>query len=237
MSNTYFRFKQFTIHQEHCAMKVTTDACILGAWFAAKVPEYSTILDIGSGTGLLMLMLAQQTEAEIHGIEIQLDCFRQLKQNIKDSPWQDRLRVYPGDVRQFAFPVKFDFILSNPPFFENDLRSESAGEQIAKHSQTLNLEELLEAISRNLQPYGNFGILLPWHRVDAFHQMALKAGYSLTERLAVRQSPKHGFFRGILHYSRAHEGFADESELTITDEQGTYTPEFTELLRAYYLKL
>lgn len=218
-------------------MKVTTDACILGAWFAAKVPEYSTILDIGSGTGLLMLMLAQQNQAEIHGIEIQLDCYKQLKQNIKDSPWADRLFVHPGDVRQFAFPVKFDFILSNPPFFENDLLSERKGEQIAKHSQELKLDELLTAIRNNLQPYGNFGILLPWHRVDAFHELAKQAGFFLTERLAVRQSPRHGYFRGILHYSLAHEGYADESTLTITGADGQYTPEFTELLRDYYLKL
>lgn len=237
MSNTYFQFKQFTIHQEHCALKVCTDACVLGAWFAAKVPEFATVLDIGAGTGLLMLQLAQKNSAEIHGIEIQLDCYKQLKQNINQSPWAKRLQVFPGDARTYAFPVKYDCIISNPPFFENDLQSAHPGEQIAKHSQALNLEELLDVIDRNLLPHGNFGLLLPWHRVSYFEDLARKRGFSLTERLALRQTPKHSPFRGILHFSRAQEGFVAEAELTIQNGNGGYTPEFEELLRDYYLKL
>jgi tRNA1Val (adenine37-N6)-methyltransferase len=124
MSNTYFQFKQFTIHQDQCAMKVCTDACILGAWFAAKIPEYCTVLDIGSGTGLLMMMLAQRTRSEIYGIEIDLSSYKQLKENISQNKWKERLKVFPGDARTYSFASKYDFIIVNPPFFENDLESE-----------------------------------------------------------------------------------------------------------------
>src|ERR1051326_2195609 len=103
MANTYFQFKQFTIHQDQCAMKVCTDACILGAWFAEKIPSQSAVLDIGSGTGLLMLMLAQKNRGEIDGIELDLPSFKQLKENITNSKWKENLHVFPGDVRTFSF--------------------------------------------------------------------------------------------------------------------------------------
>src|ERR1700742_2843872 len=125
MPNPYFQFKQFTVWQDQCAMKVCTDACILGAWFSAKLPSYSMALDIGSGTGLLMLMLAQQHKGEIHGIELDLPAFRQLKENKEKSPWNDILKVFPGDIRTFRFPQRFDFIIINPPFFEGDLPAAS----------------------------------------------------------------------------------------------------------------
>src|ERR1700722_5182147 len=103
MHNSYFRFKQFIIHQDQCAMKVCTDACILGAWFAEKIPSYSMVLDVGSGTGLLMLMLAQKNKAKISGIEIDLPSYKQLKENTGQSKWRERLKVFPGDVRTHVF--------------------------------------------------------------------------------------------------------------------------------------
>src|ERR1700751_1205435 len=103
MPNPYFQFKQFTIYQDQCAMKVCTDACILGAWFSQKAPSYARMLDIGSGTGLLMLMLAQRHKGEIRGIELDLAAFRQLKENIERSPWKEMLGAVPGDVRAYHF--------------------------------------------------------------------------------------------------------------------------------------
>lgn len=237
MSNSYFQFKQFTIHQDQCAMKVTTDACIFGAWFAAKVPNQCLVLDVGSGTGLLMLMIAQKTNAEIHGIEIDLAAFRQLKENVQASIWKDRLKTFPGDARSFSFPDKYDFIISNPPFYENDLLSYSEEEQVAKHSKLLRLQELVKLIDERLQPDGAFGILLPYHRWEYFNSLAEPQGFHLTEKLFVKQSPAHEYFRAILHYTRARENFIPEFELTIQQEGGGYTPEMTELMRPYYLKL
>lgn len=237
MPNPYFKFKQFTVFQDQCAMKVCTDACILGAWFAAKVPEYSTILDIGSGTGLLMLMIAQQNNAEIHGIEIDLNAYKQLKENISQSKWKDRLKVLPGDARSYHFPLKYDFIISNPPFFENDLESESENEQLAKHSKQLTLSELVEAIDGNLEAHGGFGVLLPFHRWEYFDRLANQKGFHLTEKLFVKQTPNHSYFRAILHYSRSKENFVPENELVIQISRDQYSEEFKELLKGYYLAL
>src|SRR5882762_3366061 len=158
MPNTYFQFKQFTIQQDRCVMKVCTDACILGAWFAEKIPSYSSVLDIGSGTGLLMLMLAQKSKGEIDGIELDLPSFKQLRENIAGSKWAAYLKVFPGDVRSYSFPVKYDFIIVNPPFFEGDLLSSSNEKNIAKHSKSLTLDELIKIMDDNLQPGGAFGI-------------------------------------------------------------------------------
>lgn len=218
-------------------MKVCTDACIFGAWFAAKVPTYSSILDIGSGTGLLMLMLGQKTNSEIHGIEIDLPCFKQLKENIEQSKWADRLNVFPGDARGFQFPRKYDFILSNPPFFENDLESDNDIDRIAKHSKHLRLDELLTIVDKNLEPHGGFGILLPYTRWEYFDKLANENGFHLLEKLFVKQTPTHTFFRAILHYARHKENFVPEINLTIHQSKNQYSDEFKELLRDYYLSV
>ncbi|HVV06485.1 MAG TPA: methyltransferase [Puia sp.] len=237
MPNPYFQFKQFTIFQDQCAMKVCTDACILGAWFSEKTPAYSSILDIGSGTGLLMLMLAQKHKGEIQGIELDLFAFKQLKENIGQSRWRGDLKVFPGDVRQFNFPHKFDFIITNPPFYERDLEADSHSKNLARHSKELTLTELLTAIDENLSAEGSFGILLPYHRVHYFEDLAGSRQFHLRERLLVRQTPRHDLFRAVLHFSRNKENFIPETELSIQDEQGQYTDEFVELMRDYYLKL
>jgi tRNA1Val (adenine37-N6)-methyltransferase len=237
MPNTYFRFKQFTIHQDKCAMKVCTDACILGAWFSAKIPQYSTVLDIGAGTGLLMMMLAQRSQAQIHGIEIDHSAFTQLQENTDQNDWRRRLKVFSGDARTYSFPLKYEFIISNPPFFEFDLLSTDDREQIAKHSKLLTLDELIRVIAGNLQPHGAFGILLPYHRWEYFDKLAAQYNFSLTEKLVVKQSPRHAPFRVVLHYTRNQDHFSPTFDLTIQQIDGAYTPEFTELMKDYYLYL
>jgi tRNA1Val (adenine37-N6)-methyltransferase len=218
-------------------MKVCTDACILGAWFPVKIPKNATVLDIGSGTGLLMMMLAQRCQGEIHGIEIDPIAYKQLQENISQNDWKERLKVFAGDARSFQFPVTYDFIISNPPFFENDLLSTDNREQIAKHSKHLTLEALLEVITTNLQPDGAFGILLPYHRWEAFNKLATQQNFTLSEKLIVRHTPKHAPFRAILHYTRKHNQSGTDFELIIQQETGGYTPEFIELLKDYYLYL
>ena len=219
-------------------MKVCTDACILGAWFADKAPAWSSVLDIGSGTGLLMLMLAQKHKGEIRGIELDLNAFRQLQDNIGQSPWRQMLRVFPGDARTFSFPGKFDFIITNPPFYEGDLPAATQEANLARHSKELTLSELLGVIDANLSAEGSFGILLPSHRTAWFEEQATAHfGFSLRERLLVRQTPRHDFFRSILYFSRHREKFAPTAELTIQDNDGVYSDDFTELMRDYYLYL
>jgi tRNA1Val (adenine37-N6)-methyltransferase len=237
MPNPYFQFKQFTIHQDKCAMKICTDACILGAWFAGKSFSPKNILDIGSGTGLLMLMLAQKHNGNIQGIEIDLASLGQLKENIANSGWRQRLVIHKGDIRTFTPDIKFDFIISNPPFYENNLETESAAKNIARHSKQLTLEDLLKAIDRNLTNRGSFGLLLPHGRLNYFEKIAAEKGFHLVERLLLRQSPSHNYFRGILHFAKEEEKKIAERELTIQDQTGEYTREFIKLLKDFYLYL
>jgi tRNA1Val (adenine37-N6)-methyltransferase len=237
MANPYFQFKQFTIYQDQCAMKVCTDACILGAWFAGKTASWSLVLDIGSGTGLLMLMLAQKHKGEIQGIELDLAAYKQLKENITQSKWKEALKVFPGDARSYSFAHKFDFIITNPPFFEGDLTSTSDAANLAKHSKELTLAELLTVIDTNLESAGSFGILLPYHRMDYFIELAGTRQFYLQEKLLARQTPRHDFFRAILHFSRKKGNFVPGSELCIKDEKSVYTEEFVELMKDYYLYL
>ncbi len=218
-------------------MKVCTDACILGAWFSAKIPSYSTVLDIGSGTGLLMLMLAQKSSAKIFGAEIDLLACKQSKENISLSKWHERMKVFPGDVRTHSFAEKFDFMIANPPFFEGDLLSATAEKNMAKHSTSLTLEELISVVSQNLDTPGSFGILLPYHRTAYFEALAVQNNFFLSEKLLVRQTPKHNFFRSILHFSKTQEANPDVFELLIHDEHGNFSPEFIELMKDYYLHL
>jgi tRNA1Val (adenine37-N6)-methyltransferase len=237
MPNTYFQFKQFVVHQDRCAMKVCTDACVLGAWFAEKVPPWSSVLDIGSGTGLLMLMLAQKLKGEIAGIELDPESLGQLRENIRQSPWKDRLKAYQGDIRGFVFSEPFDFIIVNPPFFEGDLATASDSKNLARHSKALSLAELIKSIGINLKPSGSFGILLPYHRMDYFEKLAAGHDFHLREMLLVRQSPRHDYFRAILHFGRSKENVVPSAELCIKNEEGEYSKEFAELMKDYYLYL
>ncbi|PWU03230.1 MAG: methyltransferase [Bacteroidetes bacterium] len=237
MPNPYFQFKQFTVQHDQCAMKVCTDSCILGAWFAQKIRPHTFILDVGAGSGVLMLMLAQKIKSQIHGIELDLASFRQLKENINHCNWKDKMRIFIGDARTFVFPEKYDFIISNPPFYENDLKSPDERLNIARHANDMTLADLLSTISANLTKDGSFGILLPYKRTEEFEKLALKKGFHLSEKLFVRQSPKHNFFRSILHFTRLKVDPVASHELTIQGEAGKYSPEFVDLLKDYYLHL
>jgi tRNA1Val (adenine37-N6)-methyltransferase len=235
MPNSFFRFKQFIIHQDRTAMKVCTDSCILGAWTASRLQDVKTILDIGTGTGLLPLMLAQKSGARIDTIESDPDSAAQAEENIQLSPWQDRIRLLPGDVRSYPFSGQYDFIISNPPFFESDLRSPSEKKNVAKHDQSLTLDELIFLIRTRLDPSGNFSILLPFHRSAYFEKLAAETGFFLKEKLTVRQSPGHAPFRTLCLFCFHKPEIMMLKELFIKDEQGKNNETFCELMQDYYL--
>jgi tRNA1Val (adenine37-N6)-methyltransferase len=218
-------------------MKVCTDSCILGAWFAQKIPSYSLVLDMGSGTGLLMLMLAQKSNAEFHGIELNLSTYKQLKENILSSKWKKRITAFPGDLRSWLFSEKYDFIITNPPFYENDLEALTDEKNSAKHSRDLNFSELIIAIDENLKPEGSFGILLPYNRTSYFEKLALLNNFFVSEKLLIRQTPLHGYFRSVLHFSRTRYNESVVFDLTIQNENKQYSSEFIELMKDYYLHL
>ena len=238
MSNNYFQFKQFTIHQEQCAMKVCTDACLFGAWVAGLLQnkDAGTVLDIGTGTGLLSLLLAQKSNAVIDAVEMDAAAFTQAKENFLQSPWKEKLHIVNTDITAFAPEKKYGHIISNPPFFEDDLRSTQQNKNAAKHDTDLTLQALLQQVKRLLKEDGSFTVLLPYHRVEYFINESLQQGLFCNEKVLVKQTPKHNYFRGMLLLS-ANKTATVKKEITIKEEAGNYTSEFNTLLKDYYLYL
>ncbi len=239
MSNSYFQFKQFTIHQEKCAMKVCTDACLFGAWIGGEVRstkyEVRNVLDIGTGTGLLSLMLAQQTEAQIDAIEMDESAAEQAGDNFEASPWKERLQIITGDAKLLHLGKKYELIISNPPFFENDLKSEDAKRNLALHSEQLSLQDLLLVIKSHLAANGKFAVLLPYHRKDIFIRSAKLEGFFLAEAVSVKQTHKHNYFRAMLLFSGVEASLLAKEIIIREGEE--YSNEFTSLLKDYYLQL
>jgi len=245
MANSYFQFKQFTIHQDKSAMKVTTDSCLFGAWCRLKLRVGSQesgdrkVLDIGTGTGLLALMLSQATESAIDAVEIDKDAFQQATENIAASPWAARIKAIHGDVRELLFQTQYDIIISNPPFYEKELKGDDARKNIAHHNDGLLLPELLDIIKKNLKPGGAFYLLLPYKRNEEVKKLLTENDLAIHQLVFVKQSVNHYYFRimleGKLKATKQVETKIDE--ISIKDNAGQYTPAFISLLKDYYLHL
>lgn len=220
-------------------MKVCTDGCLFGAWISNLVGRWQMkdgrALDIGTGTGLLSLMLAQQTGLQIDAIEIDTDAAAQAFENFEASAWKERLQVIEGDARLVHLGRKYDLIISNPPFFDNDLKSPDIQRNLALHSMELSLPDLIAVIKKHLANNGRFAVLLPWHRKEEFEKIALGEGFYLEEAVAVKQTSKHPFFRVMFLFSATP---VTATQQTITIREGDqYSAAFTVLLKDYYLKL
>jgi len=216
-------------------MKVCTDSCIFGAWTATRLKGSESVLDIGTGTGLLTLMLAQKNQVRFDAIELDEKAFEQAAENIKQTPWLNAIHLINEDVRRHAFTDPYDFIITNPPFFASDLRSPSPEKNKARHDTSLTLEGLMSLIPRLLRPAGAFSILLPSHRSNYFERLASASGFFLQEKLLIRQSPAHQPFRSVLLFSGTKPPSVSTQELTIRDEKGRETADLLCLLKDYYL--
>jgi tRNA1Val (adenine37-N6)-methyltransferase len=240
MPNPYFQFKQFTVVQENAGLKVSTDSCLLGAFTANKLAQQPlqprTILDIGTGTGLLMLMLAQKTPATIHGIDIQAEACLQTKKNIMASPWQNRLQVFHTSAQLFMPPQPYDFIICNPPFFQNNLKPTHLPQQIAKHNDTLSLSQLLQAADAFLSVDGSMSLLLPYDRMAALEKTITAYPLFIASKLLISSSSNLPYFRCIFWLSRKDANTTTES-ITIKENDDKYSSDFTHLLKDYYLYL
>jgi len=237
MGNSYFSFKQFTIQQQHCAMKVCTDACLFGAWLSNQLTQttVSHILDIGTGTGLLPLILAQQTTATIHTVEVDHAAFTQAQQNFADANRSQQINVYHQPIQQFYPGSQYPFILSNPPFYQHDLKGPGIQKNLAHHSTQLSINDLLTSIQRLLQPNGSFALLLPARRAQAIIDLAGQQGYHPTQIVRVKQTERHYPFRWMVWFATQPSTIV-ESEITIK-VNNTYSAGFTALLKNYYLHL
>lgn len=243
MANNYFQFKQFTVHQDRCAMKVTTDGCLFGAWVAGILKQHaSTInncLEIGTGTGLLPLMIAQQLPLSIDTIEIEEDAAKQAGENIASTPWKDHINIIHADAKEYAYLHQYDYIVSNPPFYENEWEAPDLKKNMAHHSESLLLSDLLAVIKHQLKPGGNFYLLLPYKREAAIRKLFSANEFSIARLALVRQSINHDYFRIMLEGKNLSDNSMDIKiqELSIRDASNNYTPDFISLLKEYYLYL
>jgi len=237
VANNYFQFKQFTVQQDKCAMKVCTDACLFGAVVAKNYPTAGNCLDIGTGTGLVSLMYAQKNpDCNIDAVEIDKAAAEQAEQNFAASAWAERLNIIYADILAFGVQKKYDCIISNPPFFEDDLKSQDMLKNNAKHNTSLSLTGLSKIVKEQLTSAGIFAVLLPFHRVNYFIEQAAGNDLYLIQQVLIKQTPTHDFFRGILFFSKT-KSLAVKSEIIIKNEEGNYTDKFTAALKDYYLYL
>jgi tRNA1Val (adenine37-N6)-methyltransferase len=223
-------------------MKVTTDASLFGGWVAEEVKtqkeKVKNVLDIGTGTGLLSLMFAQKNFSSlIDAIEIDKESYEQANQNIRASPFAERISLMNGDAKRYSFKKKYDLIISNPPFYENELSSPDQKKNIAHHHSGLLLEELLAVIKSNLSVEGVFYLLLPYKRNDEIKKALFEKDLSILKLIFVRQSTEHDYFRIMLSGKLKDENEIETTidEISIWNDQQQYTEEFRELLMDYYL--
>ena len=161
MSNPFFKFKRFTVYHDRCAMKVGTDGVLLGAW--TDVEGVRSVLDVGTGTGLIALMLSQRCDAAVQAIDIDEDAVIQARENVKNSPWPEQIEVRQEDVREFAETCgrRFDLIVSNPPYFTEKVMCPEQRRNAARHTEGLAFSELAAAVSALLAEQGRFSVVLP----------------------------------------------------------------------------
>jgi tRNA1Val (adenine37-N6)-methyltransferase len=241
MPNDYFQFQQFRIEQGACAMKVSTDACLLGA--AADLSHATRLLDIGTGTGLLALMAAQRhATVEVEAVEIDAAAAAQAAANAAASPWAGRIAVRALSLADYAAtrPAPFSHIISNPPFFRQSLRSPDAARTTARHeaADSLSFEALAAFAAEFLLPAGLLTVLLPPPEMRAFEQVAATAGLCATTRLVVRHRPGSRPLRHITGFRRGKAVVA-ETELIIraAENDAEYSMEFRVLLAGFYLAM
>ena len=221
-------------------MKVCTDSCLFGAWINEWIknekPNILKALDIGAGTGLLSLMLAQNHAFEIDAVEIDASAFNQAKQNIESTKWNNQINIHHTSLQDFNPEKNYDFIFSNPPFYENDLKSNDSTKNLAKHDSGLSLETLLSFIDKNLSDKGFTALLLPFHRKIYIEELLKDFSFSIEAQTLVKQSASHNHFRTMIIFSK-QTAITQENEINIYEERNMYSDMFLHLLKDYYLHL
>jgi len=239
MANSYFQFKQFKINQGDSAMKVGTDGVLLGAWTDVNTAE--TLLDIGTGTGLIAIMLAQRTTStcQIDAVEIDSSSYQQAVSNFGDCPWSNRVNAYHASFQDFLAKTtrKYDAIVSNPPYFINSLKAKGESRTQARHTDGLPFETLIEGAKELLNPEGKFSVILPVVEGDYFIRLARIAGFSLSKRVEVLPNPGKPAKRLLIELTLTHSETM-ESYLTVENGQRhVYSPEYIGLCKDFYLKM
>lgn len=235
MANSFFSFKQFTINQDKCAFKVGTDGVLLGA--CVDLTGKKRILDIGAGTGLITLMVAQRCDAEIVAIEADHDSFVQASENIGRSIWGSRITIENCTLQKFKPDSSgFDLIVTNPPYFIDSLKSPDPAKSHARHNDTLTHSDILTGTDRLLVKSGLLQVIMPYNEGNIFIAEAQEYGFYCKSILKIRPTPSSGIRRLILGFSRNR---AKSAESFLTIEKGRrheFTEEYIRLTRDFYLK-
>ena len=237
MANPYFSFKQFTVYHDRCAMKVGIDGVLLGAWSDVLNTEH--ILDIGTGSGLIALMVAQRSNSVIDAIEIEKNAVDQANENVDRSPWSGRIHIQEISLQNFAknTPQRYDLIISNPPYFINSLKAPSSKRSTARHTDSLTHEELIINAIILLKPTGRICIILPVNEAFRCKLFAQSNKLYCTREVRVFPKPNVDASRILMEFS-FKECPVKCTELVIeSNERHHYSKEFTSLAKDFYLKL
>ncbi|WP_436516019.1 tRNA1(Val) (adenine(37)-N6)-methyltransferase [Ekhidna sp. To15] len=238
MPNSYFQFKRFRVEQALSGMKVTTDACLFGAWVADEIKELGKrpkqILDIGTGTGLLSLMVAQMNDdTHIDAVEVNKEAFEEANRNFVKSPWSNRLTCKHTSIQDFD-DDRYDVIICNPPFFQSSFKGKNSSKNQALHSSLLPMNDLIKSLHKLMSNEGYFYLLYPEREMDQFISLAEKSKLYPAEIVTVRNKERSSVFRNMARFE-FHKKDLEESELMIRRDDRKYTTDFWKLLKDYYL--
>lgn len=233
-----FQFKQFTVKQDRCAMKIGTDGVLLGAW-ASLEANPQTILDIGAGTGVMALQLAQRSHAEtIDAVEIDDNAFEQCADNFESSPWGDRLFCYHASIQEFASEVEdtYQLIISNPPFYSEDYKSDNIARDKARFTDALPFQHLIVCVSHLLEDAGVFAVIVPKKEEENFISLAAESELFPHRICNVKGTPTSEVKRSMIEFSR-NQITPSSEELIIENSRHDYTEAYKNLVKDFYLKM
>jgi tRNA1Val (adenine37-N6)-methyltransferase len=236
--NKPFKFKQFTINQDQCAMKIGTDAVLLGALAPISHNPFS-VLDIGAGTGILSLMLAQRSNTQvIDALEIDDDAYEQCVDNFEQSSWGDRLFCYHASLEEFNEEIEdvYDLIICNPPFYSEDFKTESVSRDIARFQDAMPFDQLVVSVAQLLSENGIFSVILPFKEKDAFIALAEHQKLKANKITAIKGNPNSKFKRVVIDFS-FRESDITQNELIIETDRHLYTDDYINLTKDFYLKM
>ncbi|HDZ40944.1 MAG TPA: methyltransferase domain-containing protein [Bacteroidetes bacterium] len=228
----YFDFKQFRLYQKKPAFRIGTDGVLLGAW--ADVSYAAKILDIGTGTGLIALMMAQRTSAEIVAIEADSHSYEQAVENIEISPWQNRIEVINERIQDHSPGETYDLIVTNPPFFRQSLANRDERLARARHDYDLSGTDLLLAVKRFMAPGGRFCLILPYREAAIFIAEAVGFGLYCNKIIKVKPLPSAPVKRMLMEFGTEKKELL-QSFLTIEKARHKYTDEYKKLTADFYL--
>lgn len=235
--NNYFQFKQFRVVQQHSAMKVGVDGVLIGAW--ADISGAHRILDIGAGTGLIALMMAQRCpKAIIDAIDIDPEACTESKFNAEQSPWGERINVICSSLKEFIITTdqKYDLIVSNPPYFSNGLKAPHLSRSAARHADALPLEELMTALTQLLVKGAKTALILPSESLSEVKHLAEMNQLFLSRLCLVKPNPVKPVFRIMVEITNEQCSLKEEELMIEYDQHFDYTPEYRQLTKDFYLK-